>query len=195
MAMPISATIPPRSLWTVADLEQLPADGNRYEILHGELLVTPMPSVSHQDVAMSLSVRLYNWCRVHTGWRCAAPGGLFISETSWVEPDIAVYPISRRAHISDWRDLPAPALVVEILSPSTTKVDRHRKRPAYLARGVGEVWLVDIETRTIERWTAASDFPEVHRESSVWEPVEGLPPLVIDHDELFGPAVSRPDAS
>ncbi len=62
MAMPDARAYPRpgsgRTIWTVDDLAQLPDDGNRYEILHGELLVTPLPSNSHQGVAGRLFVRL-----------------------------------------------------------------------------------------------------------------------------------------
>ena len=187
MAMPLSTPYPSRSIWTVEDLAQLPDDGNRYEILHGDLLVTPMPRLVHQDVAVSLTVALSNWCRANSGWRVLATGGVYISETSWLEPDVAVYPVPAHDGTSSWRDLPAPLLVVEVLSPSTTKTDRHRKRPAYLAHGVGEVWLVDPDTRTIERWTSASEFPELHRGSIRWSPVPDAPEFVIEDAELFGP--------
>ena len=187
MAMRASPPLlPERDLWTVADLEQLPDDGNRYEILHGELLVTPMPSLGHQKVAARLLVSLATWCRQHTGWAFLSPGGVYISETTWLEPDIAIYqsPEYRNLH---WREMPPPVLVVEVWSPSTGKRDRHRKRPAYLAHGVGEVWIVKEETRVIERWTAASEFPETHHGSITWTPDETKPALTIDETELFGP--------
>ncbi len=138
MAMPALPGIPERSLWTVADLEQLPDNGDRYEILHGELLVTPLPSSGHQGIVARLLVALAMWCRAYTGWRFLAPGGVYVSETIWLEPDIAVYP-SPEYRDTPWRELPAPILVVEVLSASTRKRDRHRKRPAYLSHGVAEV--------------------------------------------------------
>ena len=92
MAMRTSLLFPARSIWTVEDLERLPDDGNRYEILHGELLVTPLPSNGHQGVALRLACILLNWCRAHTGWAVRAPGGVYVSETTWLEPDVAVYP-------------------------------------------------------------------------------------------------------
>jgi len=185
-AIPASAGIPERTQWTVADLEQLPDDGNRYEILYGELLVTPLPSAGHQGVAARLFLRLANWCRAHTGWRFLTPGGVYISETTWLEPDIAMYPSPEYLNLT-WREMPAPILVVEVRSPSTRKRDRHRERPAYLTYGVGEVWLVNEEARTIERWTAASEFPETCHGSITWSPSAALPPLVVSDAELFGP--------
>ncbi len=156
--MPISPPIPPQSIWTVADLEQLPADGNRYEILFGELLVTPMPVLWHQRVAARLTAMIGRWCEANPGWEFFAPGGVFISETSWLEPDVAVYSVPGGKQASHWRELHAPALVIEILSPSTRNTDRHRKRPAYIAHGVAQVWLVDIDAKSLERWTRNQSF-------------------------------------
>ena len=185
MAMRITP-LSERTMWTVADIEALPRDGNRYEILHGELLVTPMPSVGHQGISVDLLLQLALWCRAHTGWAVYAPGCIYVSDTNSFEPDLCVYPVPHRTDVP-WREMPRPMLVVEILSPSTTKRDRHRKRPAYLANGVKEVWLVERETRTIERWTAASEFPETFQGSIVWTPDAMVPPLVISEEELFGP--------
>ncbi len=185
MAMPISPPIPPRSIWTVADLEQLPADGNRYEILHGELLVTPMPVVWHQRISLRLSVLLAQWCTANPGWECFAPGGVFISETSWLEPDLSVFAVPAGGAVHDWRQMGPPVLVIEILSPSTAKTDRHRKRPAYLAHGVAEVWLIDIDAKSVERWTAQSEFPQLQSTTITWAPSRGAPALTIDLAELF----------
>ena len=186
MAMPYTQPHPDRTVWTVADLEQLPDDGNRYEILHGVLLVKPLPSTGHQRIAIRLSVLAVMWCRAHTGWTVLAPGGVHVSETTWLEPDLAIYAAPESADLS-WREMPPPLLVVEVLSPSTRRSDRHRKRPAYLSHGVREIWLVDQGTRSIERWTADSEFPETFRDSISWRTEGKLPPLPISDVELFGP--------
>lgn len=182
---PYRSPSPDRTVWTVADLEAIPEDGNRYEILHGELLVTPLPSTGHQRIAVRLTVLTVLWCRAHTGWTVLAPGGVHISETTWLEPDLALYAAPESANLS-WREMPPPLLVVEVLSPSTRRRDRHRKRPTYLSHGVGELWLVDQNSRTIERWTAASEFPETFRDGMTWTPGGALPPLVVSDAELFG---------
>jgi len=186
MAMSVSLSTPERGVWTVADLERLPDDGNRYEILYGELLVTPLPSAGHQGVAARLLVALANWCRANTGWRFLSPGGVYISETTWLEPDVAIYPASEYLQ-QEWRDMPPPVLVVEVLSPSTKKRDRHRKRPAYLSHGVREVWIASEKNRTVERWTAASEFPETFRDDVTWTPQANAPTFVMSYTELFGP--------
>lgn len=189
MAMPRLQSFPERSVWTAADLEQLPDDGNRYEVLHGELLVTPQPTTVHQGVAVRVTVMLSNWCRARSGWSVRAPGAVSISESTWLEPDVVLYPVDEYAR-TPWRDMPAPALVIEVLSPSTRKRDRHRKRPAYLAHGVREVWIIDEDARTLERWTKASEFPETCRDSFVWMLDGREPGLEISWAELFGPPVS-----
>lgn len=147
-------------------IEAIPDDGNRYEILHGELLVTPLPSTGHQRIAMRLSILTVLWCRAHTGWTVLAPSGVHVSDTTWLEPDLAAYAAPESDNLS-WREMPPPLLVVEVLSPSTRRRDRHRKRPTYLSHGVGELWLVDPDTRTIERWTSASEFPETLRDGPI----------------------------
>ena len=189
MAMRITP-LPVRSMWTVADVEALPVDGNRYEILHGELLVTPLPSNGHQSVAVELTFLVMQWCRAHTGWDVRAPGGMYVSATTWFEPDLCVYAMPRWSTVP-WQEMPPPVLVVEILSRSTAKRDRHRKRPAYLANGVREVWLIDRNTRTIERWTPASEFPDTFSDSITWTPDPAFPALEVPALALFGPKVER----
>jgi Uma2 family endonuclease len=102
----------------VADLERLPDDGNRYEILHGELLVTSLPSAGHQGVAARLFVNLAIWCRANTGWRYLSPGGVYISETTWLEPDIAARTIERWTSASEFPETFSESMV---WTPDATK--------------------------------------------------------------------------
>ncbi|MBC8087677.1 MAG: Uma2 family endonuclease [Phycisphaerae bacterium] len=186
--MPFPPFVPAWGVWTVADLERLPADGNRYEILHGELLWTrPPPSIGHVCVAAGLYTALAAWCIEQPAFRDLWQGeGVYISETTWLNPDIALYQ-TPGDRIPDLRDSPPPVLVVEVLSKSTTKRDRHRKRAAYLAHGVGEVWTISPKYRTVERWTSASEFPELFGDFLLWTPDGMKPEFVMIADELFGP--------
>jgi len=185
-----SSAIPPApagDVWTLADLDQFPRDGRRYEVLHGELLVTPPPSFGHQLAATALARAIGNWCTAHARWSVMAPSGFYVSETTWLEPDVAVFPVAPSMSLT-WQTAPIPVLVVEVLNPSTRRRDRHAKRAAYLAHGVREVWLLDIPARAVERWTSASEFPETHPAGITWTPVATSPALELSADVLFGVA-------
>jgi Uma2 family endonuclease len=186
MAMPRLSEIPERVVWTFSELEQLPYEGGRYEIIDGELIVTPMPVRSHQVISTELLVLFWAWCREHTEWSVLASGGVYVSETTWLEPDLTVTAVPQFAAIR-WQEQPPPLLAIEIVSPSTASRDRLRKRPIYLTHGVREVWIVDGAARTIERWTSGAEQPVVERGLSVWAPDPSLPTLVIRHDDVFGP--------
>jgi Uma2 family endonuclease len=160
MAMPV--TLPERSIWTADDLAELSHDGTRYEVLHGELVVSALPVPTHQRVAMKLAV-LFETAAPMAPCTVFAPAEIHVSRTTVLEPDVAVYAgvdIVQR----DWRTMPVPCLVIEVLSPSTRSHDRHRKRPEYLRHGIAHVWTVDPDARVIERWSAASEFPVVERD-------------------------------
>jgi Uma2 family endonuclease len=187
MGMPaVVDSLPERDLWTVEQVWALPRDGNRYEVLYGELLVTPLQTVDHQRMAAELARHLGNWAVARGTYMVLAPGGVYMTETSWLEPDIAVYPVARNDRVSDWRLLPPPVLAVEVLSSATRVRDRSRKRPAYLAHGVGEVWLVDGTRLAIERWTAASGFPTVVTDRVEWSADDSGAPFRLELVELFG---------
>jgi Uma2 family endonuclease len=179
---------PDRAIWSVSDLEALPDDGNRYEILHGELFVTPTPELRHQGVAANLVVLLASFCRANTDWLVCSFGCVYMSETSWLEPDVAVYAEPSQSKRT-WRDVTAPLLVVEILSASTRARDRFRKRPAYLEHGVREVWLINTDARTVERWFAGRDFPEPILDSFSWHPDTKYAALSITAADVFGAAM------
>jgi Uma2 family endonuclease len=77
-----------------------------------------------------------------------------------------------------------PTLVIEVLSPQTAAHDRGPKRVCYQQLGVQEVWLVDFDSATLERWRPGADVPEVLRTELVWQPEPSAPPL-----RLFLPSV------
>ena len=143
MGMPLSLPLP---RYTIADLAQFPADGQRYELLEGFLLVTPAPGGPHQVIASRLQVVL----GVYLGQRAyvTGPGVIERQPNTHLEPDLLVFPgpITRNFR---WRDLTAHWLAVEVFSRSSRKYDRDYKRDAYLALGLPEVWLVDRWERVV----------------------------------------------
>lgn len=143
--MAMAVTVP---RYTVDELEHFPDDGNRYELLDGVLLVTPAPEQVHQLVAGRLHGTLYHGLRGALA-RVASPGVVTRPPGTQLQPDVLVYP-ARFAATARWMEISEYWLAIEIFSPSSRVYDRQFKRDAYLALGVQQVWLVDIEDRSID---------------------------------------------
>jgi Uma2 family endonuclease len=133
--------------YTIADLENFPEDGNRYEILDGVLMVTPPPSLHHQTVAVELMVLLRAHVR-ELAW-VVGPAGVQKGSRTQLEPDVLVFPKTFSPRL-EWRKVTDHWLVVEVLSRSSKIYDREFKRDAYLKIGAREVWIVDRDARVVE---------------------------------------------
>lgn len=150
--------------YTVDDLERFPEDGNRYELLDGMLLVTPAPRAVHQIVATRIAARLHN--AVGTVAHVVGPGAIAVPPRTQLQPDILVYP-SRFSPTTEWAKVSEHWLAVEVLSRSSRVYDREFKRDAYLALGVREVWLVDIDDVSVEVCRAVGR-SEIERDAVAW---------------------------
>lgn len=128
---------------TADDLQDIPDDGHRYELLDGSLLVTPAPGWKHQSVQASLHMRLRAACP--RGFRVVgAPFEWRERASTALQPDILVAAYGDLAAVPRGRYLGAPpVLVVEVLSPSTRRIDRMAKFSAYQDAGIPSYWLVD----------------------------------------------------
>jgi Uma2 family endonuclease len=112
--------------WTRTDLDRLPDDGNRYELLNGELLVSPAPSPPHQQIVAWLSDVLTPFVARHRiGIVHQAPSVMVRGDSTQVEPDLMVLP---RVSFETWDAAPVPLLVIEVLSRSTSRRDLNQKR-------------------------------------------------------------------
>ncbi len=137
--------------WTYDDLLQLPDDGTRYEIIDGELLIMPASSLTHQSVLGNLyslfraGLQERNIARVFM-----APLDVILSRTRVVEPDLIVVRTERREILRPRGVEGIPDLVIEIVSPSSTKHDHVVKRRFYARCKVPEYWIVDPSAQTIE---------------------------------------------
>jgi Uma2 family endonuclease len=139
--------------WTSADLELLPDDGKRYEIVDGELLVSRQPGLYHQLLCLRLGGALDAWdFRTKAGVAAVAPGIIF-AEDADVAPDLIWIRQGRLAGaLDDAGHLhAAPDLVIEILSPGAAneRRDREIKLRLYSRRGVREYWIVDALQRQV----------------------------------------------
>jgi len=129
---------------TYEDYCLLPNDGKRYEIIDGELFVTPSPFRAHQDVVTNLTYYLVDFVKkADLGWVYAAPFDVVFSHTSVVEPDILYISKGRAEVLTEKNVQGAPDLVVEVISPGTVDADRTFKLKLYARHGVQEYWIID----------------------------------------------------
>lgn len=139
--------------YTYQDLLSLPESHQRHEIVDGELIVTPTPRVDHQLVAANLSDLLRSHALEHGLGEVFGPMTVHLRDELVLEPDLVFITGERFESTDPGGHLhEAPDLVIEILSPSTRSYDRDLKRKHYLQSGVGELWLVHLETRSVEVW-------------------------------------------
>ncbi|WP_284302959.1 Uma2 family endonuclease [Mobilicoccus caccae] len=135
-------TLPTRHTWTVDDLDTMPDDGNRYELLDGLLVVTPAPSRRHQRISMRLGSALHALCPAGLEV-LAAPFDVRLAPDTSLQPDVLVASMDELTE----RGLPtAPLLAVEILSPSTRLYDLNLKKARYEEAGCASYWVVDPGT-------------------------------------------------
>ena len=145
---------------TVSDLESAPDDGNRYEVIEGELYVSAAPSFFHQRVLLKLAVALDVYLRDHPAGVVAPGVGVIFDELNGVIPDLVFLTHETQEQIlRGGRLTAAPEIVVEILSPGAgnEKRDRVLKRHLYSAQGVHEYWIVDADAKTVEVYRQRKD--------------------------------------
>jgi len=175
-------------LFYTADMVRaLPADGNRYETVRGELLVTPAPRMWHEEIVYRLVFALREYLRT-------APVGHAFgsrSDISWgadtlVEPDVLVAPLDE-VRTLEWSRVKTLLLVIEVLSPSSRRADRFTKRVEYQRQSIPCYWVIDPDERQVEIWTPADAFPRIERVRLVWHPAGAAQPFVIALEDLFRP--------
>lgn len=133
------------------EFRQLPIDGKRYELVRGEVHVTPAPSTRHQAVLQNLSLALGSHViqnRLGEVW--TAPLDVRLGEDTALQPDLLFISNPRAGIIQENWIAGSPDLVVEVLSPSTAAHDRATKLPIYAEAEVAEVWLIDSQAKTVE---------------------------------------------
>jgi Uma2 family endonuclease len=174
--------------WTAEMVRQLPDDGNRYEVVYGELLVTPAPRLGHQLLVSRLFHALAEYlAREPVGIVLTSP-----ADISWgrddvlVQPDVFVVPVDE-VRTGEWSGLRSLRLAIEVLSPSTTRADRFTKRRRYQEAGVPLYWIVDGEEQRVEVWTPGAELPAIESERLVWHPVGARQPFTLELADLFRP--------
>jgi Uma2 family endonuclease len=151
-------------LMTVEDLDAMPEDGNRYEVIEGELFVSRAPGLPHQLVTANIVHQLMTYLDNNPIGRILPTPGLIVSQFSGVIPDLVFYSHARgKEIIANDRLNAAPEIVIEILSPGRENIARDRvaKRQLYAKHGVSEYWIVDSENRAVEVYRLANQSLEL----------------------------------
>jgi Uma2 family endonuclease len=151
---------PVKNKLSYEDLREAPADGRRYELLDGELHVTPAPGTTHQRIVRDLGFLLVeHFHGKRLGEVFLAPTDVILTDRDVVEPDLLVVTDPRQ--VSERGIEGAPLLVVEVLSPSTRAIDRTVKAQRYSRLGVLHYWIVDPDEKRVECLRATSDTYEI----------------------------------
>ena len=178
--------------WTVDMLDALDDDGQRYEIIDGELHVTPAPSDVHQLVAGELHSVLRAYLRpTSVGRALISPADVRRGDRTRnrVQPDVFVVRLTngkRPSYPYDLRDL---LLAVEIASPGNPILDYQVKRELYLLGGVPEYWIVNAEARVFSRWTSVDDPGQEFNRRIEYQPAGVASPLAMDIPAFFESAL------
>lgn len=143
-----------RVRWTTSDLELLPDNGNRYEIVDGELFVTRATGWGHQKVCNNICTELNLWSRQTGLEEAVTTPGVIFTDANNVIPDVVWISKERLAALLDEAEhlTGAPELVVEVLSPGETneRRDKEAKLKLYTAQGVREYWIADPHLQQIQ---------------------------------------------
>ena len=187
MGMPAEST----RQWTAREVRQLIADAPlytpRYELVDGELLVTPSPAPLHQEAVGLLLVALRAYCdREPAAHALASPSDVELEPEDIRQPDLYVMPAAEWKRVRHTRGEATHELLlaIEILSPSSARYDRVSKRRGY-QRHVPEYWIVDLDARLIERWHAGDERPEIVTDQMIWKPDGATADFKLDVSAFF----------
>jgi Uma2 family endonuclease len=175
--------------WTAREVRELIADSPlqspRYELVDGELLVTPSPTSRHQLAVSLLWKHLYEYLiRNPIGRALTSPLDVELEPNSLTQPDVVVVSLEEWQRIG--REMPVRSLFLasEVLSPSSGQHDRVRKKPYYL-RHMSQYWIIDLDARLVERWTPNDDRPEILVDVLEWHPVGAAETFRLDLPPYF----------
>lgn len=174
---------------TYWELREMPNDGKRYELVDGEVYMSPSPNRKHQRAVGNIYLALANFVRRESrGEVYLAPFDVVFNERNVTQPDLVFILNERLSIITSANVWGVPDLAVEVLSPGTAGYDRDTKLPLYARSGIPELWYVDPEAETVEVFNLASDARYVLTERAAGEkPLTSsvLPGLVLTPHEIF----------
>ncbi len=146
---------------TAQEYFDLPETTTPMQLIEGELIVSPAPTPYHGSVIINL-IRLIDQLTNRNGQLFTAVVDVKLDDENVFEPDVFWIAPENKAIIQEKSIMGAPDLVVEVLSPSTARLDRSKKFTLYEQHGVREYWIVDLITRRIEVWTLTDSEYALH---------------------------------
>ncbi len=173
---------------TIADLHAMPDDGQRHELIDGEIIVTASPSWVHQQAVGNLHLLLRAWVDPRSlGQVALSPIDIVLSETTVVQPDLLFVSNANLSKLSQGRYRGTPDLAVEVISPSNQNYDAVTKMFRYAQAGIPEYWLVDPIARTFVILSLGAGNIYVPREPDTAGQLASvvLPGLTIEPAALF----------
>ncbi|MFW5759914.1 MAG: Uma2 family endonuclease [Cyclobacteriaceae bacterium] len=135
--------------WTVSDYLELQENPNQ-QLINGQLIMSPSPSVMHQRVLRNLALKLNEYAEKRSDEVLFSAIDVYLNETNVPQPDIVYIFKENKNSIKEKGIEGAPDLIVEIISPSNSYIDRYQKKDLYEKSGVKEYWLVDPNNATLE---------------------------------------------
>jgi Uma2 family endonuclease len=154
----------PKKVYTYQDYLELPDDGNRYEIIEGELIMSPAPYTIHQEVSLNIVVELTNFIRQKKIGRIYyAPTDIILSDINIVQPDILFISKENLRIITEKNIKGVPDLIIEIISPATGYYDLRGKKDIYEKFGVQEYWIVDPMKQRVDIYLNFENKFELHQ--------------------------------
>lgn len=171
--------------YTVREVLAFPEDGKRYELIGGELIVSPAPKPRHQAVVGELHGLLREYLKPLGLAHCLFVGPADISwdDANLVQPDVLVAAPDEVSN--DWSTYRRLLLAVEVISPSSRRLDRLAKRRLYQANQVETYWIVDHEAGLVEVWHPDDARPEIVSDLLAWRALPDSEELRVDLSRLF----------
>jgi len=174
--------------WTVEDYLSLEQTNKPCELINGELVMSPAPSLIHQIILSNLNDVLKSYAKQTDAFTLFSPVDVFFDTRNVFQPDLFFIKKENRSILSERGIEGAPDLVVEIISPSNSYKDRYEKKIAYQKFGVKEYWIIDPGNKTLEIYTSTQedqDTPQLYLAEEGLVTSTVLPQLQFNLKEIF----------
>jgi Uma2 family endonuclease len=179
-----SYSFEPDKIWTVSDYMGIGISNEPVQLIHGKLTMSPAPSPQHQRISRNL-LQILIQHTLNFGEVFYSPIDLILSESIVLQPDLVFISNKKKEIITNRGIEGVPDLLVEVLSPSNSYIDRVTKKEIYAAHGIPELWLVDPQSKQLEIYLPKTEQAiKIYKEDEVVT-AETLPTLSFTLSSIF----------